>query len=73
MDTPVTLDRLRAGDAVEYLPTRGLSGFDLVLSYSGGPSLAALEQDLGVRRALPLYGCIDPEDYPSASHSRTRR
>jgi len=64
MDTPVTLERLRAGETVAYLPPEGLGAFDLVLSYSGGPSLIALEQDLGARRAVPLYGCIDPVDYP---------
>jgi spore maturation protein CgeB len=64
MDTPVTLERLRAGEPVDYLPADGLGGFDLVLSYSGGPSLDALERDLGAKRAMPLYGCIDPADYP---------
>jgi spore maturation protein CgeB len=64
MDTPVTLERLHRGETVEYLPAEGFTGFDLVLSYSGGPSLEALERELGARRALPLYGCIDPVDYP---------
>jgi len=64
MDTPVTLDRLRAGDTVPYVPEGGLRGFDLVLSYAGGPALTALEQDLGAARAVALYGCIDPDEYP---------
>jgi spore maturation protein CgeB len=60
LDTPVTLARLAAGEAVAYLPPKGLGGFDLVLSYTGGPALAALEQQLGARRTAPLYGHVDP-------------
>src|SRR5437660_1264018 len=41
LDAPVTLDRLRAGQPVEYIGPRGLRDFDVVLSYTGG---LALEQ-----------------------------
>jgi spore maturation protein CgeB len=61
MDTPVTLARLAAGESVDYLPQDGLGGFDLVLSYTGGEALLRLERDLGARRALPLYGHVDPD------------
>jgi spore maturation protein CgeB len=61
MDTPVTLDGLRAGSEVAYLPPEGLSGFDLVLSYTGGPALAELRTRLGARRTAPLYGHVDPD------------
>ncbi|WP_375392251.1 glycosyltransferase [uncultured Sphingomonas sp.] len=60
LDTPVTLARLAAGEAVAYLPEDGLGLFDLVLSYTGGPALDALTTRLGARRALPLYGHVDP-------------
>lgn len=60
LDTPVTLAHLAAGDAVDYLPPEGLSSFDLVLSYTGGPALQALEERLGARRTAPLYGHVDP-------------
>ena len=60
LDTPVTLARLAAGEPVDYLPPEGLGGFDLVLSYTGGPALDALERRLGARRAVPLYGHVDP-------------
>ena len=60
MDTPVTLARLAAGETVDYLPAEGLGAFDLVLSYTGGPALEALERRLGARRAAPLYGHADP-------------
>ena len=39
----------------------GLSGFDLVLSYTGGAALDALRARLGARRVLPLYGSVDPD------------
>ncbi len=61
LDTGVTLNRLRAGDAVEYIGPRGLADFDLVLSYTGGKALAELQTRLGARRVAPLYGHVDPE------------
>jgi spore maturation protein CgeB len=60
LDTPVTFERLRAGETVAYLPPRGLGGFDLVLSYTGGAALDALRSELGARRVAALYGSVDP-------------
>jgi spore maturation protein CgeB len=60
LDTPVTLDRLRAGEQVPYIGPAGLSGFDLVLSYTGGAALQELQSRLGARRVAPLYGSVDP-------------
>ena len=60
LDTPVTLSRLDAGEAVEYVPPDGFAGFDLVLSYTGGRALDALRDRLGARVARPLYGSVDP-------------
>ena len=60
LDTPVTLAALAAGETVAYLPPEGLGGFDLVLSYTGGPALEALAGRLGARRVAPLYGHVDP-------------
>jgi spore maturation protein CgeB len=61
LDTPVTLDRLAAGERPDYLPPEGLGGFDLVLSYTGGEALTRLQSQLGARRVAPLYGSVDPE------------
>ena len=61
LDAPVTLKRVRAGESVEYLGPRGFQDFDLVLSYSGGKSLTELQNRLGARRTMPLYGSVDPE------------
>lgn len=60
LDTPVTLQRLAAGERVPYVGPRGLAGFDLVLSYTGGEALAALATRLGAARAAALHGCVDP-------------
>ena len=60
LDTPITLERLAAGQEVPYLPPEGLGGFDLVLSYTGGQALDELRSRLGARRVAPLYGSVDP-------------
>ena len=61
MDTGVTLQRLAAGESVDYLPPQGLGDFDLVLSYTGGRALDLLRAQLGALRVAPLYGHVDPE------------
>ncbi|HKV93689.1 MAG TPA: glycosyltransferase [Candidatus Angelobacter sp.] len=62
LDTPVTLRRIEQ-DGVEYLRRDQLPVFDLVLSFTGGRTLAVLENEYGARMARPLYGCVDPDDY----------
>src|SRR5581483_5209326 len=47
LDAPVTLARLRSGEAVDYIGPRGLRDFDLVLSYTGGRALDLLKEQLG--------------------------
>jgi spore maturation protein CgeB len=66
LDTPVTLDALREGKRVAYLPARGLGDFDLVLSYTGGAALTELRNLLGARSVAPLYGSVDPETHGPA-------
>lgn len=60
LDTPVTLAQLSAGEGVDYIGPGGLSGFDLVLSYTGGTALTDLQRRLGAVRVAPLYGHVDP-------------
>ncbi len=73
LDTPVTLSALAGGQVVDYLPAGGLSGFDLVLSYTGGPALQALKTRLGARQVAPLYGFVDPDaHYPAAGDAAFR-
>lgn len=63
LDTPVTLAELDHHGCVAYIGERGLADFDLVLSYTGGPALCALERRLGARRVATLYGHADPETH----------
>lgn len=66
LDTPVTLDALRSGKQVAYIPWRGLGDFDLVLSYTGGTALEALRSDLCAHRVRALYGHVDPDVHQPA-------
>lgn len=59
LDTPVSLDLLERGQRPPYLSERGLGGFDLVLSFTGGPALELLSSRLGARHVAPLYGHVD--------------
>lgn len=61
LDAPVTIERLRAGVNVAYIPSRGLGEFDLVLSFAGGRTLEELRSRLGARRTAALYGHVDPD------------
>ena len=73
LDTGVTLDRVRSGQTVDYIPEGGLADFDLVLSYTGGLALAELKSCLGARHVAPLYGSVDPEvHHPSPPEERFR-
>ncbi len=62
IDTPVTLSCLRS-DACEYLRADQVGAFDLMLSFTGGPTLTILESAYGARRALPLYCSVDVDAY----------
>jgi spore maturation protein CgeB len=73
LDTPVTLERARRGEAVEYIGPGGLGGFDLVLSFTGGAALDELSRAFGARRVVPLYGGVDPEVHrPTAAREPFR-
>ena len=69
LDTPVTLERLRQQQEVEYLPSYGLKPFDLVLSYTGGQALEELKLRLGARRVAALYGSADPASHKPVTPS----
>lgn len=62
IDTPVTLSRLKRGDC-EYLTPDLIPGYDLYLSFTGGPALETLERQFGAPAARPLYCSVDPELY----------
>jgi spore maturation protein CgeB len=62
IDTPVTLASLEAGE-VAYLSPALIPRYDLYLSFTGGPTLRRLEQELGSPCARPLYCSADNEIY----------
>jgi spore maturation protein CgeB len=62
IDTPVTLARLERDDC-GYLTPDLIPGFDVYLSFAGGPSLDRLERHFGARRARALYCAVDPGTY----------
>jgi spore maturation protein CgeB len=62
LDTPVTLARVEAGEAVSYIPADGLKKFRVVLSFTGGQNLfARYRHRLGARNIHPLYGHVDAD------------
>lgn len=62
IDTPVTLAQLEAGRCA-YLSKEGLGGFDLYLSFTGGPTLRRLERAFGAQAARALYCSVDEDAY----------
>ena len=62
IDTPVTLAKLAHGDD-EYLSAALIPGFDLYLSFTGGPTLDVLSQLYGSPAARAFYCSVDPEIY----------
>ena len=66
IDTPITLAALRERGSTSYLEARQLAALDVYFSFTGGPTLAELEENFGVRRAVPLYCSFDPERYCSS-------
>lgn len=62
IDTPVTLAAIERGDST-YLSRELIPGYDLYLSFTGGPILQRLENEFGSPRACPLYCSVDPGNY----------
>jgi spore maturation protein CgeB len=69
IDTPVTLAKLETGECA-YLSAESIAGYDLYLSFTGGPVLDLLRQ-MGSPRAAALYCSVDPEMHgPVATRAR---
>jgi spore maturation protein CgeB len=62
IDTPVTLAALAAGSA-EYVSAKIIPGYQLYLSFTGGPALRELEQRYGSPAARALYCSVDARIY----------
>ncbi len=70
IDTPVTLARLARGD-FEYLSPEVIPGYDIYLSFTGGPTLELIERRYGAPAARPLYCSVDPALYaPTGADQR---
>lgn len=70
IDTPVTAAALERGDCA-YLAARQVSGFDVYLSFTGGPMLDRLRDRFGAVRPEALYCAVDESRYrPSAQPAR---
>jgi spore maturation protein CgeB len=62
LDTPITLAKVQAGEAVPYIGPKGLEGYSLVLSFTGGQQLFdEFRGKLGARNIRPLYGHVDAD------------
>ena len=62
IDTPVTLGKLKRGEC-DYLSPELIRHYDLYLSFTGGPTLRKLEDELGSPMARALYCAVDPRLY----------
>jgi spore maturation protein CgeB len=58
IDTPVTLAKLADGDN-SYLAPELIPGYDLYLSFTGGPTLGRLERAYGAPQARALHCSVD--------------
>src|SRR5947209_16981349 len=70
IDTPVTLAKLERRD-FEYLSPEIVRGYDLYLSFTGGPTLERIERVYGSPMARELYCSVDPDAYPPLEVPKT--
>ena len=70
IDTPVTVAALERGDC-DYLAPELIPGYDLYLSFTGGPMLGRLAAEFGSPGPRAFYCCVDPDRYrPWAGEAR---
>ena len=63
IDTPVTVRNLKEHGRADYLLKQHLPELDIYFSFTGGPMLRRLEEELGALFAVPLYCSVDPEKH----------
>jgi spore maturation protein CgeB len=71
IDTPITLAKLASGEPT-YIARSSIARLDAYLSFSGGPTLSIIENELGAPVALPLYCSVDERSYTPQSDVATR-
>ncbi|KMQ50193.1 hypothetical protein CHISP_2864 [Chitinispirillum alkaliphilum] len=70
IDTPVTLSKLSRREN-DYITPELVSGYDLYLSFAGGPTLDLLEGVYGAPVARALYCSVDSEQYQPLDVDKT--
>ncbi|CAA9472619.1 MAG: Spore_germination_protein_CgeB [uncultured Solirubrobacteraceae bacterium] len=63
IDTPVTLAALQRGDCA-YLAPQLVPAYRVYLSFTGGPTLRRIEDELGSPCARAFHCLVDPDAYP---------
>jgi spore maturation protein CgeB len=63
IDTPITVRSLKTRGRTGYLHKHHLPELDIYFSFTGGPMLDDLENNLGAPFAVPLYCSVDPEKH----------
>lgn len=63
IDTPITVRSLREHGRTDYLLKSHLPALDIYFSFTGGPMLQYLQEDLGAPFAVPLYCSVDPDKH----------
>ena len=63
IDTPITVCNLREHGRADYLLRQHLPELDVYFSFTGGPMLKHLEEELGATFAVPLYCSVDPDKH----------
>lgn len=69
IDTPVTMAKLEQGD-FEYISPELIPGYDLYLSFTGGPMLDRIQRQYGSPSAHALYCSVDPKAYRPLTRPR---
>lgn len=70
IDTPVTVRSLMEHGRADYLLKHHMPELDIYFSFTGGPMLERLTQDLGTPFAVPLYCSVDPEKHRELPDAR---
>jgi len=69
IDTPVTLAKLAAGEAA-YISADQIPGYDVYLSFTGGPTLERIMRRYGSPSARALYCSVDAQAYRPSAQAR---
>ncbi len=67
IDTPITVRNLHENGRADYLLKSHLPELDIYFSFTGGPMLQCLQDDLGAPFAVPLYCSVDPDKHRELS------